>query len=171
MPRRNLLPLFSRVRALKEEINQFVPMSDVKATVFRADLAGLLVVLIAATYESCVKDSLTTFASQRNEEFGDYAARSYARLNSRIQISDLYRYARVFSPSAHNSFGKVLKKSDAYILRCRGRGLQTSYNQILSWRHDFAHEGIRNTTVEEAFQTHQAAKHVLYCFEEALNGP
>lgn len=170
MPRRNLLPHFSRIRALKLEIDEFVPGHYTKAVTFRADLAGLLVVLIAATYESCVKDSLNTFAAGRHKSFGDYTDRSYAKLNSRIQVSDLNRYSILFDAAANNRFKAILSKKKDHFNMKLGRNIEGAYKQILDWRHDFAHQGTRNTTVEEAYETHHLGKHVLYCFEEALNG-
>ena len=43
---------------------------------------------------------------------------------------------------------------------------ETSYEQILSWRHDFAHAGIRQTTMEEDAATHRIGKRVLYIFDD-----
>lgn len=171
MPRRNLLPHFSRIRTLRLEIDEFVPTGHTRTVAFRADLAGLLVVLIAATYESCVKESIGTFASSCHKSFGEYADRSYSKISSRISISDLYKYVRLFDSAAHTRFKLTLKSRQNQFESKFGVSIKDSYAQMLSWRHDFAHGGVRNTTVEEAFETHQRAKHVLYCFEEALNGP
>lgn len=171
MPRRNLLPLFKRIQSIKLEMDVFVPNTDVRTVAFRADLAGLLVVLIAATYESCVKESLITFAVSKNEAFGEYTGNKYSKLNSKIQISDLYNYIKTFNLSAYPKFKRSLEKRQSYLNRKNGRDFQNDYKKILDWRHAFAHQGLRNTTIEEAFETHNFAKHVLYCFEEALNGP
>jgi hypothetical protein len=137
---------------------------------FRADLAGLLVVSMAASYESCVKETLVTFASSHHAVFGNFTSNNYQRLNSRIAIHDLHRYAGTFDDGVRNRFKILLDQRKRKIDARIGRNIESSYSQILSWRHDFAHAGIRNTTIEEAVSTHRLAKRVLYAFDEAFNG-
>lgn len=55
MARRDMEVHFARIDKLVDEMNQFVPEGTHGSADFRADLAGLLVVAIASTYESCVK--------------------------------------------------------------------------------------------------------------------
>lgn len=170
MPRVDLDTQFNRLEQLVEEITEFVPTSMVPAAQFRADLAGLLVVSIAASYENCVKETLVTFANSHHVAFGNYAAENYKRLNSRINISDLHKYTKTFDGSISSKFKAILSDRKDKINSRIGKNIESSYAQILDWRHDFAHAGIRNTTVEEAIKTHRLAKRVLYSFDEAFNG-
>jgi hypothetical protein len=170
MPRANLVVHFNRIEQLVAEMRQFVPSDVVGAAQFRADLAGLLVVSMAASYENCVRETLVTFAGGHHAAFGTFTSNNYKRLNSRISISDLYQYAGIFDDGVRERFKTLLgqrkRKIDARI----GKNIESSYSQILSWRNDFAHSGVRNTTIEEAMVTHRLAKRVLYIFDEAFNG-
>lgn len=63
MPRADLDVHFNRIELLVTEMDSFVPISLSGSTQFRADLAGLLVVTMAASYETCVKETLISHAS------------------------------------------------------------------------------------------------------------
>ena len=58
MPKSNLLEITRRIDDLASEMEKFVPIGMKGTDGFRADLAGLLVVTIAACYEDCVKKKL-----------------------------------------------------------------------------------------------------------------
>ncbi|HEV7660906.1 MAG TPA: HEPN domain-containing protein [Allosphingosinicella sp.] len=168
MARNDLDAIFGRIDTLDGEIATFVPVAT-KAIQFRADLAGLLVVAIAASYESCVKETLISYAARHHLEFAVFAQNQFQKLNSRINLSDLFRYARNFGNPIHKKFSEVLNERKAKILLRTGKDFSKAYEQILSWRHDFAHTGSRNTTIEEAMATHRLAKRVLYAFDDGFN--
>jgi hypothetical protein len=165
--RNDLDETLRRIDALASEIEAFVPANQL-TNGFRADLAGLLVVAIAASYETCVKLVLTTFAERHHLNFGLFTRNHFGKLNSRINLSDLDRYAAEFGPAIQSCFG-AKRKARRLALEARiGRDIDQAYKQILRWRHSFAHAGARNTTVEEVMQTHLLAKRVLYTFSQAF---
>lgn len=167
MSRSELDVIFDRVEALQKEISLHVAKTP--ATIeFRADLAGLIVVAIAASYESCVKAVLIGYAARHNPEFETFVAYHFQKLNSRVRPSDLYKYARTCSNDVHRKFGELIIDRRKRINTRIGKNIFDAYEQVLSWRHDFAHEGVRNTTIEEAMATHRLAKRVLYAFDEAF---
>lgn len=170
MPRADLDVHFNRIEELVTEMQRFVPSGAVGVAQFRADLAGLLVVSVAASYESCVKETLLTFASGHHAAFGNFTFNNYKRLNSRIRVNDLRRYARTFDDGVRSRFEILLDQRKQKIDARIGKDIKSSYEQILNWRNAFAHAGIRNTTIEEAISTHRLAKRVLYAFDEAFNG-
>lgn len=171
MPRADLDTHFGRIDDLVKEIDGLVPSSDNRCIQFRADLAGMLVVAMAATYESCVKEIFFDFANNHHIAFGDFAQRNYRKLNSRIQVKDLKTYCNLFDPSIEARFKYRLSKKKKCILDRTGVNIELSYEQILSWRHEFAHTGARNTTIEEAYKTHRIGKRILYAFDDAFNRP
>jgi len=83
-------------------------------------------------------------------------------------MRDLNIYASTFDNSIHQKFKQSIGLRKERIMKKIGKDFTKAYEQILSWRHDFAHAGIRNTTVEEALKTHRLAKRVLYSFDEAF---
>lgn len=167
MPRADLDKILARLEILAQEIKIFVS-NDPKSIQFRADLAGLLVVAMAASYEACVKETLMNFAGRHHKKFGTFAQDHFQKLNSRVALSDLYVYARTFDNAIHQKFGQIIQIRKSRLQERLGIDFTKSYAQILSWRHDFAHAGIRNTTVEEALVTHHFAKRVLYSFDIAF---
>lgn len=169
MARADLTVHFDRIERLVNEMDAFVPKDYKGVTEFRADLAGLLVVSIAASYESCVKETLVNYASNCHTLFGQFTANNFEKLNSKIAVSDLNRYTKLFDTGINKKFKSNLSRRKERIDKRIGRNIESSYEQILSWRHDFAHAGLRNTTIEEALITHRLAKRVLYAFDEAFS--
>lgn len=168
MRRRDLSAHLDRINNLATEINQHVPVSAHGAVDFRADLAGLLVVAIAASYESCVKETLVGYASLHGKAFEQFTKNNFDKLSSRIQLSDLHRYAKLFDQGINKKFSETISFRKERINRRLGKNIEKCYEQILDWRHDFAHAGIRNTTIEEAIATHRLARHVVISFYDAF---
>lgn len=172
MPRCDLDTHFRNIDSLISEINHIVPNgAGPRQTSFRSDLAGLLVVAVAATYETCVKEVLGSYAASRHVDFGSFAVRNYGKLNSRVRVSDLLTYCELFDPAIKKRFKERLSKRKAALLNRTKDNIEVSYEQILTWRHDFAHAWNKNTTIEEATRTHLAGKRVLYVFDDAFNRP
>jgi RiboL-PSP-HEPN len=167
MARADIDVILNRVEALALEIESFVPLNN-KNIQFRADLAGLLVVAIAASYESCVKETLVNYASRHHGKFAVFAQNHYSKLSSRVRLSDLHKYASTCDGAIQYRFGQLIKSRKTKIVNRVGKDFTKSYDQILDWRHDFAHEGLRNTTVEEALSTHTFGKRVMYAFNDAF---
>lgn len=168
MARSEILGILQSIENLGLEIENFVPQTT--STIgFRADLAGLLVVSIAASYETCVKETINNYAARHHVAFSNYTQNQYSRINSRISLNDLYLYTKTFDNSVHQKFSQLIVSRKSRMNRLFGKDPTQSYKQLLSWRHDFAHAGIRNTTVEEAIATHRIAKYVLYSFNEAFD--
>ncbi len=160
----------ARVDEMVKDINAAVPATSAYQNVkLRADLAGLLVVAIAASYENCVKEVLYSKAASHHPAFEAYARRQYAKINSRINVSDLSRYCEVYDPSLKSQFKSKLTSRKAAVLARTGVNIEVMYGQLLDWRHDFAHAGVRNMTLEEATKAHLFGKRVLYTFAEALH--
>lgn len=169
MSRADLDLHFVKIDELIDEINTIVPPSTGYSVIqFRADLAGLLVVAIAATYETCVKEILYEFARQQHTSFGEFARRNYRKLNSKISVKDLKDYCELFNPSIKEEFQRKLSERKRIILERTGKNIEISYQQILSWRHEYAHARVRNTTIEEVTNTHLLGKRILYVFDEAF---
>ena len=159
-----------RISELASEIKRQVPDdSRIKGRVdFRADLAGLLTVCIVANYEYCVKETLFKFASNHHCKFADYVSSHYGQLNSRIRINHLKEYCKDFDSDARNKFDNLFKTRKNIIKTNIGRDIEDSYNQIIEWRHAFAHTAQRKTTIEEAYKFHLLGRHVLFAFYDSF---
>lgn len=169
MPKSDLFPITRRVNDLAYEMEKFVPVGMKGTDGFRADLAGLLVVTIAACYEDCVKATLVEHAAKRHVDFEEFTVRNFSRLSSRVMVNDLHRYAKLFGGAAEDRFKEILKAKKEQISNRTGVNIEKRYQQILDWRHDYAHGGIKNTTINEALKFHVFGMRVLYCFNEAFD--
>lgn len=154
---------------LAKSIGNHVP-NTIHTVELRADLAGLLVVSIAASYESCIKEILYNYSSSHNEKFAFFIENNFKKLNSKINIADLYQYAKMFDPAIHAKFDKELKRNRVRVQTFSGKDIVGSYSTLLSWRHSFAHSAERQTTIEEALKTHRLAKIVIQSYNKAFNG-
>ncbi|WP_436097297.1 HEPN domain-containing protein [Bosea sp. LjRoot237] len=166
--RSDLLPHLDRIDSLAKEINVRVPNSELGVIDFRSDLAGLLVVAIAANYEACVKETLINFASKNGDVFARYTSQQYSKLNSRVSPRDLHKYANSFCDKAPKRFKDKLRYRQSKVNRLLGKDIEKCYEQILDWRHAYAHAGQKNTTIEEAINTHRYARHVIFAFYDAF---
>lgn len=171
MARPELDAHFLKVELLAQEMQTYAPLSNLAATSFRANLAGLLVVTICATYETCVKEILINFADSKHADFGRYATNNYAKLSSKIAIADLHKYAKLFDPNLNDRFKQALRKKRDRINSRLGKDILQAYEQLLNWRHDFAHAGSHNTTIEEALTFHRLAKRIIYVLDTSFSLP
>lgn len=169
MNRSSVVEALNRIELLSSEINRHVPVDTASLTEFRSDLAGLLNVTVCATYENCVKLVIFDYASRQHEHFRIYAENNYDRINSRIDIRDLYRYSKIFHPEINKSFKLKMDKASKYFKIRTKRDIEKSYSQLLEWRHSFAHTGSRVTTVEEVMLHHRIAKRVILLFADAFS--
>jgi hypothetical protein len=168
MPKADLDNHFKKIDDLVRQIDELVPEdSGFNAVTFRADLAGLLVVTITATYETCVKQVIYRYAECRHVDFGTFARNNYDKINSKISVADLRKYCKTFSPHIHHRFKSILNKKKQKVLYLARKDIEKSYQQILDWRHDFAHEWNRNATIKDVVDMHRAGKIILYVFDES----
>jgi hypothetical protein len=170
MPRPDLDSHFVKIDQLILDIDAHVPPSTGYAAVkLRADLAGLLVVTMAATYETCVKEVIHGHANRVHLKFGNFTAENFKKINSKININDLNHYCNLFDPNINQRFNFLLAKRKAEMLRRTGQDIEDRYKQILRWRHGFAHAWTRNATIEDVVRAHRAGKRVLYVFDQAFS--
>lgn len=160
---------FVRVEALARSANQLVSEGTRGSTDFRAELAGLLVVAIAVSYENCVRNTLCRYSDTRHVDFGVFTTNNFEKLNSKVALSDLYRYCKLFGVSIHREFKESLKARNQRVNERTGVDMIGCYSQILSWRHAYAHAGIKNTTIGECLRTYRIGKRILYEFDIAFS--
>ncbi len=156
---------FIKIDSLVNELNTIAPEGDRRFRSIRNDLAGLLVVSLASTYENCVKTILIAYADLFHDKFSHQVEKKYSYLNSKIKSNSLTEYLSHFDGSV-SFFQDRLK----YVSGKMRTEIDKSYDQILTWRHSFAHANKSMTSINDAYKAHRYGKHVLYAFEDALLG-
>lgn len=133
---------------------------------------GLLALTSATVLELCVKDILITHASSISPVFGSFVAKSYERLNGRVKIRLIKEeHLSKFGEKYVAHFERLSAMADATYLRSLGRSPIQSWNNLITWRHGFAHEGVVPThaTYQEAKLAYQDSKVVVHCLARTLS--
>ena len=169
MKRAPIREALARIDLLANEIDGHIPAGKPSLAEFRSDLAGLLNVTVCATYENCIKSIIQDYAQRQHALFGIYSENQYGRINSRISVGDLNFYAKKFHPKIHLYFKDELRRIKSYYLNRTSEDIQDAYEQLLEWRHSFAHTGARVTTVEEVMKYHRLGKRVVLIFSDAFS--
>lgn len=155
---------FSNGRQLLKKLTSMVGSAPADFDL-RADLAGLLTVSLVSSYENAVKKILIYYADGHNDQFSFFVEKQFEKLNSRISLGDLKGYAKKFDEVLESKFENELARVK---VRLGGQPVEDWYDQLLQWRHAFAHAGQRTTTLEEVYKAHQFAKYVLFAFHKAF---
>lgn len=172
--------ILSEIKTLVENINSFVPAGRPRNNTFRSDLSGLLIVSLAALYENCVKEIIVSYTESHHPAFGRYAEKQYEKLNSKIDLNDLYGYASKLDGGIKIKFNHELLKAERRItlnVPCDRDGnpnymkftIVKQYKELLQLRHAFAHARQRTTTMEDAVKLHKKGRFVILAFARALS--
>lgn len=135
----------------------------------RAKYTGFVTVAAVTVYEMAVKDVFIDFASQTHPVLGSFADSFFDRINGRIQLDDLKKYAARFGQAYADTFIARLKDSSEQHLKAAKRDPRSAYSNLVLWRHDFAHEAIAaSATYQEAVTAYQDGKVVIECLAFAM---
>ena len=161
---------FDDIAHLIDNIDYLVPIKNIGGIDLRGELAGMVTVYIVANYENCIKETLLAHASNKDEAFAEFVGNQFDKLNSKIRVGDLKKIASKFSDQIRKDFDILLKGRKNKIEYFTKRDIVSCYDLILNWRHNFAHTGAKDTTLEEAWLNHRFAKYVIIAFDQAFNG-
>jgi len=150
-----------------QHLDVIVPGLD---PLLQAKYTGFVAVAAITVYEMAIKSVFIDFAAAEHKVFGSFVESVFSRINGRIRLDDLKGYACQFGDSYEADF--VLRlglASDAHLRDFR-RDLRSNYNNLVLWRHDFAHAGhvAPSATYGEAVQSYQDGKLVIRCLAEAM---
>lgn len=132
---------------------------------------GFLTVAAVTTYELAVKSIFISFAQSKHKVLGSFTESHFSRINGKIRLDTIKNdYVRRFGEKYLIKFNKKLGESRDRYLQENQREIVSSYNNLIVWRNDFAHEGsIRtNSTFAEAAQAYTDGKEVIRCLAESM---
>lgn len=131
--------------------------------------AGLYAVSSAAVLELALKEIVIEFARSRDVVFGEYLASRYETLNGRIKLANIREeHLRPFGGIFLDRFNRLLGWLDDWNLKCQRGSIISSYGNLLTCRHTFAHEGKTTCTYQEAKAGFKAGKVVMACLNHVL---
>ncbi len=132
---------------------------------------GFLCVSAVTVIEFAVRDILIDFASAKHRVFGVFCNELYERLNGRVTLKDLREnHIKKFGDRYVARFSKMLEAEELRELRASGRSIRSSYGNLITWRHSYAHQGVlpANASYSEAKQGFELGKHVLQCLDQSM---
>ncbi len=132
---------------------------------------GFVAVTVVAVFELAIKDIFIEFSEKKHKVLGTYTRSQFERINGRIKIPIIRdEYCKNFGVKYSTSFKSKLDKAEVHYLRVQKKSIKNSYNNLLEWRHEFAHAGRIPThvTYHEVTQSYTAGKEVIRCLAEAM---
>ncbi len=147
-----------------EHLDTFVP--GLEDPLLRAKYVGFVTVAAVTVYEIALKSVLIDFATSQNKVFGTFAEAFFGRINGRIRIEDIQKdYLKKFGVDYKTGFKENLKQAADVYLHAHKRDIVSSYENLITWRNDYAHEGTLNETAtyEEVVQAYADGKEVIRC--------
>ena len=132
---------------------------------------GFLSVSAVTVYELAIKTIFVDFASKKHNVFGSFTYSHFDRINGQIMLGLLRKkHIGAFGDKYLKRFDKILEKKENDILSSQGISVKHSYNNIIQWRHDFAHEGKAPSTAtyDEVKNSYYAGKYLIECLNDAM---
>ena len=132
---------------------------------------GFVAVSAVTVYEQAIKEIFIEFSSKKNSVFGKFAASYFIRINGRISSRVIvHEYLPRFGDKYVRRFKRMREEKEREILRSEGKSILTSYNNIITWRNQFAHEGVVPNTVtfSEVKDAYDSGKHIVHCLAQTM---
>lgn len=133
--------------------------------------AGFICVFSIATYELAIKNILFNFCNNKHPIFGNFIASKFEKINAKVDIDRLNSdFLKHLGQKYTDNFKYLIDSEERFLLKNKGISLKSSYHNLITWRHSFAHSGsIPNTaTFNEVCNNYEIGLSVIYCFDIAL---
>ncbi|MBL7780280.1 MAG: hypothetical protein JNM22_03615 [Saprospiraceae bacterium] len=127
---------------------------------------GFISVAAVTVYELAIKEIFIDFAENKNKVFGIYARSHFGRINGRIKKQIIEEeYVKRFGDKYFRKYKTNLQKEETAYLRSHRVSIVSSYNNIITWRNEFAHDGTIPTTVtySEVVKSYHTGKKLIDC--------
>lgn len=138
----------------------------------RSRYVGFVAVSAATVYELAVKEIFTSFGSKKHKVLGNFVQKYFDGLNGQIGRDRIEKkYLPFFGETYAERFHTKLEKLELTSLKTDKISIKSSYSNLLTWRHAFAHEGIISTsaTYDEVKRSYQHGCKLIHCLAETMN--
>lgn len=132
---------------------------------------GFVAVSAVTVYELSIKTIISDFAVARHHLLAAFVDRYFERINGRVRIESIKKdYLSKFGDWYVDRFKRHLRSCSRKILLRERRDLSSSYENVVTWRNEFAHEGRlpATATFEEVRDAYSTGKGVIHCVSAAL---
>jgi hypothetical protein len=131
---------------------------------------GFVAIAGTTVYELAIKEIFLKFSEKKHKVFGNFANKFFERLNGRIKTSELRDYLSRFGDRYVQRYKKLEKEMENDFLRKHGKSVLSSYNNIIEWRNQFAHQGQIPTTPSyyEVTSAYRIGKEIIHCLAKVM---
>ncbi len=166
------MPYTDHFRLADDYISHLDKVMDTIGDPFiKSRYSGFLAISAVTVYELALKNVFIDFANQTHHMLGVFTANFFDRINGRIRVREIKeKYIQNFGDKYLRSFADGINRCEEEILRNEGSSIISCYENIITWRNSFAHEGrLPDTcTYEEVKRAYACGKHVLHCLDGAM---
>jgi hypothetical protein len=148
-----------------------VVMNGIADPFIKARYTGFLAVSAVTVYELALKTIFQEFAEGKHKVLATFSGAYFKRINGRIRIEVIKKeYTKRFGDKYSNRFIKKLRDREQSTLRTQRESVQSSYENIITWRNEFAHEGVipATPTYDEVKRAYTFGKEVIHCLAESM---
>ncbi len=132
---------------------------------------GFVSVAAVTVYELAIKEILCDFGAKKHKVLGTFTQAYFERINGRIKIKVVRDdYISKFGKKYVMRFTKKIEDAERQFLKDHRISVKSSYNNIIMWRNQFAHEGVIPSvpTYSEVTRAYGYGKEVIKCLEETM---
>jgi hypothetical protein len=137
----------------------------------QAQYTGFAAISAITVYELAIKYVLIEFSRKKHSVFGHFTQEHFDRINGRIGLKSLCNeHIPKFGEKYLNRFERLLNIEEKAVLISERASIKSSYGNLVSWRHEFAHEGQlpRNATFQEVVRSYELGKKVIDCLARSM---
>ncbi|MBF0105311.1 MAG: hypothetical protein HQM16_08295 [Deltaproteobacteria bacterium] len=132
---------------------------------------GFLTISAVTVFELALKTIFCDFATRKNKVLGTFCEKYFEKINGKIKFKDIKEnYLPKFGSKYTKRFASKIDKIELFELKKNGISVKASYGNIVTWRHNFAHQGILpdNASYSEAKRGYESGKIIMECLSECM---
>lgn len=147
-------------------------IGSIRDPLLQSRLVGFLAVSAVTVYELSIKTIFIDFAENIHPVLGQFARSYFDRINGRVSRRNIEEnYLTKFGQYYLEKFRRLLEIREREILQSKSRSVKSSYNNIVTWRNAFVHEGRmpETATYQEAREAYEAGCELIHCLAETMS--
>lgn len=136
-----------------------------------ARYTGFIATSAVTAYELAIKDIFYQFAEKKHAVLGSVTREKFSRLNGRIKLKELkHDHVKLFGQRYLDRFSRYLVSAENAYVRTHSRSPLQAYNNVITWRHQFVHDGTLPSTTNyaEIKDQYAAGKEVIHCLSRCM---
>lgn len=146
-------------------------MQDIEDDFIKSRYLGFVAVSAVTAYELAIKDILYRFSDNKHRALGELARSKFDRLNGQIKLRDIReRHVACFGRKYSDRFDRQVEIAEQKALQNRAGSVKSSYGNLVTWRHNFVHEGEWPTTATygDLRNAYEHGKELIRCLDRAM---